>query len=89
MRQRFLDGIADLKLTPIRVPFRQPFSTGETVEFYRMYYGPTQRAFAALPEDMQPALRRDLEDHWAKHNRATDGTTDVESEYLEALAPRA
>jgi SAM-dependent methyltransferase len=89
MRQRFLDGIADLKLTPIRVPFKYPFSTPETVEFYRMYYGPTQRAFAALPEDKQPALRRDLEDHWAKHNRATDGTTDVESEHLEVLATRA
>ncbi len=89
MRQRFQDGIAELKMTPIRVPFRYPFSTPETVEFYRLYYGPTQRAFAALPEDKQVALRRDLEDHWAKHNRATDGTTDVESEYLEVAATRA
>lgn len=89
IRQRFLDGIADLTLTPVQVPFRYPFSTSETVEFYRMYYGPTQRAFAALPADKQPALRRDLEDHWAKHNRATDGRTDVESEYLEVVATRA
>lgn len=89
MRQRFLDGIADLKLTRIQVSLRYPFSAPETVEFFRVYYGPTQRAFAALPEDKQPALRHDLGDHWAKHNRATDGTTDVESEYLEVLATRA
>lgn len=51
IRQRLLDGIAELKLTPIRVPFRYPFSAAETIEFFRVYYGPTQRAFAALPED--------------------------------------
>ncbi|UCE62572.1 MAG: class I SAM-dependent methyltransferase [Nitrospirota bacterium] len=89
VRQRMASGIAELQLTPIRVSFRYPFSTSETIEFYRIYFGPTQRAFAALPEDKQSALRRDLEDHWAKHNRATDGTTDVEAEYLEVLARRA
>ena len=88
VRERFLDGIANLKLMPIRVTIKYPFSPGDVVEFFRVYFGPTQRAFAALPEDKQPALRRDLEDHWAKYNRATDGTTDVESEYLEVLATR-
>jgi hypothetical protein len=31
--------------------------------------------FLALPEDKQPALGHDHEDHWAKYNRATEGTT--------------
>jgi len=60
----------------------------ETVEFFRTYYGPTQRAFAVLPEDEQPALRRDLEALFSKHNRATDGTTWVEAEYLEVVATK-
>jgi hypothetical protein len=34
-------------------------------------------------------LRRDLETLWAQHNRATDGTTRVEAEYLEVVAVRA
>lgn len=89
VRQRMIEGVAELKLTPIRVLFKYPFSTEETVEYYPTYFGPTQRAFAALSEDPQPALRRDLEDHWAKYNRATDGTTDVEAEYLEVVARRA
>lgn len=89
VRERLRDGIAELQLTPVLVPFRYPFSVPETVEFYRTYYGPTQRAFAALPEDKQSALRRDLENLWAQHNRATDGITYVEAEYLEVLATRA
>jgi hypothetical protein len=61
----------------------------ETVEFFRAYYGPTQKAFAALPEDKQPALRRDMENLFGKFNKATDGTTCVVAEYLEVVATRA
>jgi ribosomal protein L11 methylase PrmA len=68
---------------------RLPFSVPETVEFYRTYYGPTQKAFAALPEDKQPALRRDMENLFEQYNRATDGATCVEAEYLEVVATRA
>jgi hypothetical protein len=34
-------------------------------------------------------LRRDLEQHWTAHNLATNGTTDVPSEYLSVVAVRA
>jgi len=60
----------------------------EVIEFYRTYYGPTQRAFVALDETGQAALRRDLEALWSSHNRAADGTTYIESEYLEIQAVR-
>ena len=46
-------------------------------------------SFAALDENGQAALRRDLEQLWTEHNRAADGTTEVESEYLEVIAVRA
>ena len=35
---------------------------------------------------MQAALRRDLEQLWSEHNRATDGTTRYDAEYLEVEA---
>jgi ubiquinone/menaquinone biosynthesis C-methylase UbiE len=89
VRERLRDGIAHVHLTPVMASFRFPFSVAETVEFYRRYYGPTQRAFAVLPEDKQPSLRRDLEHLWAQHNHATDGTTHVEAEYLEVVARHA
>jgi len=41
---------------------------------------------AWLDADGQNALRHDLDQLWAENNRATDGTTAVESEYLEVRA---
>jgi hypothetical protein len=80
-------GGGTISLTTTNSAYRYPFSVGETVGFYRRYYGPTQRAFAALSKEQQPHLRRDLEYLWA-HNHATDGTTHVEAEYLEVVARR-
>jgi hypothetical protein len=68
---------------------RYPFAPEAVVEFFLVYYGPTNRAFAALDADGQAALRRDLEQLWARNNIAGDGTTHVESEILEVSALRA
>jgi SAM-dependent methyltransferase len=89
VRERLRDGIADLRLTRQMYPFRYPFPPSEVVEFFRAYYGPTNRAFAALDSDKQAALRNDLEQLWSEHNKASDGGTSVESEYLEVVAIRA
>jgi len=59
------------------------------MEFYRTNYGPTNRAFASLDPDRQAALRQDLEQLWIQHNRATDGTTEYDAEYLEVVAVKA
>ncbi len=88
VRERLRDGIADLQLTRRMCPFEYPFSPAEVVESFRMYYGPTQRAFDALDTDGQAALRSDLERLWTEHNQATENTTYVEGEYLEVTATR-
>ena len=59
------------------------------MELFRVYYGPTHKAFGSLDEDKQAALRKDLEELWTKNNTATDGTTSVDAEYLEVVATRA
>lgn len=89
VRERFRDGVSKLVLTPVMAQLQYPFSVPGTVEFFRTYYGPTQKAFAALPEDKQSALRRDLENLFGEYNGATDGSTSVEAEYLEVVATRA
>ena len=89
IRQRFAEGISNLELKPQSIRWVFPFSPAEVVEHFRSYYGPTQKAFGALDEDKQAALRKDLEQHWTAHNRTTDGTTDVDAEYLEVWAVRA
>ena len=58
-------------------------------QLFRQYYGPTQKAFAALTAGDQTALRRDLVELQTAHNTArTTGTTEVAAEYLEVVAVR-
>lgn len=90
VRDRFRAGISDLKLARRIYPsFKYPFAVPEVVEFFRKFYGPTNRAFAALDSAGQTALRRDLEQLWAANNRSANGVTHVEAEYLEVIATRA
>lgn len=89
VRERFADGIADLKLERRNMTFEFPFGPAETVEHFRKYYGPTQKAFDALAADGQAALRKDLEELWSAYNSGEDGKTTVLSEYLEVSAIRA
>ena len=89
VRERLREGVAELHFHPRAVAFRLPLTPEQTVDFFREWYGPTLRAFAALDTGGQAALRRDLTRLWSEHNLATDGTTHVESEYLEVVATRA
>lgn len=89
VRERLADGISDLQMTRRKITFHYPLSPADVVEHFRKFFGPTQKAFEMLDADGQAALRKDLEDLWKEHNRATDGTTEVESEYLEVRATRS
>jgi ubiquinone/menaquinone biosynthesis C-methylase UbiE len=86
VRTRLGAGITTLALTRRTMTFEYPYSPEQVVNTFRLWYGPTLRAFAALEEQQREALRHDLEALWTEHNRATDGTTRVESEYLEVIA---
>lgn len=88
VRERLREGVADLQLTRRMCEFKYPFPPAEVVETFRMYYGPTQRAFAALDDAAQAALRTDLEHLWSEHNQAADNTTQVDGEYLEVVATK-
>lgn len=87
--QRFNGSVADLQLARRTITFDFPFSAAEVVECFRRYYGPTYKAFGALDEQGQAALRQDLEQLWSAHNQSKNGVTKVESEYLEVVAIRA
>ena len=87
VRGRLREGVSDLRLTRRAAVFDYPFPPAAVVEFFRTYYGPTERAFGSLDAAGQAALRADLERLWAEHNRAGSGDrTLVEAEYLEVVA---
>lgn len=86
VRERLKDGISDLQMTRRKIMFHYPMDPAGVVELFRQYFGPTVVAFSKLDADGQAALRSDLEALWTEHNQAADGTTAVESEYLEVRA---
>jgi hypothetical protein len=87
VRER-LAGVASIGSVRRRIAFTYPFAPVRTVHLFRDCYGPITRTFAALPQDRQVMLEEDLVRLWEGNNLATDGTTRVESEYLEVIAVR-
>ena len=89
VRERLGRGVSDLTMTRRQYSVTYPFPPAEVVEFFRRYYGPTNRAFASLNETDAKKLRDDLEALWSTHNRGGYELTVVSSEYLEVIAVKA
>jgi hypothetical protein len=89
VRARFAaagERVREVACRPAVVRLRYPYSPREVVEFFRAYFGPTQRAFETVPAERREALARDLEEVWVAGNQADDGrTTAVDSEYLDVV----
>ena len=78
-----------VQATSRHFPFRYR-SPLHFIEFFRTYYGPMHKAFAALEADpkRQAAFTRDLLDLMETLNRAGDGALVLPSEYLEVVIQR-
>ena len=88
VRDRLSDGISQLKFSSHVYHLAYPFSPRDVVSFYRTNYGPVATAFASLHSSGQRLLQEELVKLWSDNNTATDGTTIVESEYLQVVATR-
>lgn len=89
VRERLQEGTSEVHVRRRLYPMRYPFRPADVVNLFCTEYGPTVRAIAALDPEKQAALRADLEQLWTTNNKASDGTTDVQSEYLEVMAIRS
>src|SRR5256885_2196071 len=87
-RERFGNGVTDLKVTRHLYPFEYPFVPAKVVDFFIEYYGPTNRAYGSLDAAGKKAMHDDLTALWTKNNAATDGSTRVLAEYLEVVGIR-
>lgn len=63
-------------------------SAGHWLEIFKTYYGPTNRAFAALGAGKQDALQSDLIELLGRMNRGGRDTLIVPSEYLEVVVTK-
>jgi SAM-dependent methyltransferase len=89
VRERFGSQVCDLKVARRHFTFDYPFPPSGVVNFFRRYYGPTNRAFASLDRAGRKSLHQELEALWSAHNRGRDGFTLVAAEYLEVIATRS
>ncbi len=89
VEERFGAEVLRLSLLQRTHLFRYPFPPREVVDFFRLYYGPVNRAFVSLDESGRREIYRELESLWSAHNRANGEFTVVEAEYLEVIATKA
>jgi ubiquinone/menaquinone biosynthesis C-methylase UbiE len=86
LRNLFGEGICSLELEERTFSFRFR-SAEEFVEFFRTWYGPTYKAFAALEGEARDALEQDLVALVRRHDRLRQpGAIAVSSTYTEAVA---
>lgn len=88
VRERFAAGTTSIHLTRRMYPMRYPFGPAEVVDFFFSWYGPTNRVWAALDDSGKTALRNELVQLWTDNNKARDGSTFIEAEFLDVVALR-
>ena len=89
VRERFGNGISDLKVTKRMFPFHYPFGPEDVADLFINYYGPTYMAYRSLDEEKRKDFRSDLAAIWAQDNMSNNGVTIVDAEYIEVVATRA
>jgi ubiquinone/menaquinone biosynthesis C-methylase UbiE len=86
LRELFGDGIASLEVAERTFSFRFT-SAEEFVTFFRLWYGPTLKAFAALEGEAREALELDLVALANRFDRLrTPGAIAIPATYTEAVA---
>jgi ubiquinone/menaquinone biosynthesis C-methylase UbiE len=88
VRERFGEGIAELKCAVRIYHFEYPFPPDAVVDFFKTNYGPMTRAFDALDSKGREQLHNELATLWSAHNKSEGNTTLVDAEYLEVIAIR-
>ena len=87
LRGLFGEEICSLELEERTFTFRFA-SAEEFVAFFRQWYGPTLKAFAALEGPARDALERDLVALARRVDRLGDGATAIPATYTETVAVR-
>lgn len=87
-----IDALMGLYVRPIRAEERvftfRYASAAHFLEVFRTFYGPINRAYAALPADRQEALTADLTALLSRHDVGNGGGLVVPARYLEAVLTR-
>jgi ubiquinone/menaquinone biosynthesis C-methylase UbiE len=88
LAELFATGVTSIEATPKVFNFRYR-SPEHWIEVFRTWYGPTLKAFEALPADDRPKLHADLLALIADFNVSGDQTMVVPGEYLEVVVTKS
>jgi hypothetical protein len=83
----FLGSAREIRAVERSFAFRYR-SPMHLIEVFRTYYGPMNKALAAVPADRQADFMRDLVELTEERNRSHDRTLVLPSEYLEVVIER-
>lgn len=87
LEKQFGSRVSKIKMKTRQFTFR--YHTPEHwLDIFSTYYGPLLKAFQALDKAAGATLRNDIVSLIGQHNRATDGTMVVPSDYLEIVISR-
>ena len=89
VRALFATGVSRLDFARRDAELKFPFPPSEVVRFFRLYHGPTNRAFASLNRKGRVRLQAEMEELWSTYNVAHGGLTQIDAEWLELVAQRA
>lgn len=87
LQELFKDTAASITATPKDFVFRYR-TPDHWLEVFRNWYGPVNRAFAAMDDAKQAAFTLDIHELMARGNRSGDRTLVLPSEYLEVVIVR-
>lgn len=87
LRSLFGERASAIAITPRTFSFRYR-SAAHFIHVFRTWYGPTHKAFGALPSEKAVELERDLTELLDGLNRGGEGSLVVPSEYLEVVVRR-
>lgn len=84
IQQNFAEHAQKIEIKTREYMFRY-LSADHWLDVFRTYYGPTHKAFNALPSEQQLALANDIRALIAELNIATNGSMAVPATYLEIV----
>jgi SAM-dependent methyltransferase len=87
LHELFGDSVASLEVTERTFTWRFP-SAEDFVTFFRLWYGPTLKAFAALDDVGRDRLEIDLTELARRHDRLDGDAIAIPAAYTETLAIR-
>jgi hypothetical protein len=82
--KQFGEQASKIEVTPRKFTFRY-HSPDHCLDIFSTFYGPMVKAFEAVDDTTKEVLRNELRSLIRRHDRATDGTMVVPSDYLEVV----